>query len=81
MVTQPDRECRCDELDLFVGYEDSEAYSKHLVREWTDGYMDRYRCPERDWVWKRVWGVGAAHGYGPARLERVARGQEEEAFR
>jgi hypothetical protein len=73
--------CRCLERSEVLGIAESEAYSRHLMCEWMGAYVGRYRCPDSGVLWKRVWGVGTGHGYGPARLEVVQSGDEATAFR
>jgi hypothetical protein len=64
-----------------MGVAESNAYSLHMTCVLTGELVGRYACPVTGTTWKRVWGIGLSHGAGPARIELVEAGTEDEAFR
>lgn len=73
--------CRCDRIRVVMGVAESIAYSKHMTCvPWRD-LWSRCTCPVTGTTWRQVWGIGLAHGAGPARIELIEPGAEAEAFR
>jgi hypothetical protein len=73
--------CRCRTETLVTGINESDSYSRHMTCEVMGSIVGRYRCPATQTIWRRVWGVGQGHGFGPARIEKVPPETEADAFR
>jgi len=73
--------CRCAEVRLVMGMAEAASYSEHMTCMLMGELVGRYHCPVTGTTWKRVWPIGASHGSGPARMELVVPGTEDEAFR